>query len=256
MKLTTADYEHAFDNFVETIHDLGGNGRSVLLYGSMARGEVIPGHSDLDFWAILAQEVFQDRDRFRQAFNVMIKAAKELAASGLPVIHAFCFYAEDELDWLPAALVPNLKSPRSSRIVFGDDVRPQMSSTNASHHLYHSSYFFEMRRNVFLPLTPLLQKETLTPKEAQYVLGSLKYVKYIPEAACAALDLWPGEINAVPELGQALGLDMEIVARIGALRLEENPLADVALIQRSLRESLQFVETIHDALVTHQLANQ
>ena len=113
-----------------------------------------------------------------------------------------------------------------------------------------------MRRNVFLPLTPLLQKETLTPKEAQYVLGSLKYVKYIPEAACAALDLWPGEINAVPELGRALGLDMEIVARIGALRLEENPLADLALIQRSLRESLQFVETIHDALVNHQLTNQ
>ena len=51
MKLTPADYEQALDNFVQTIGGLRENGRSVLLYGSMARGEVIPGHSDLDFWS-------------------------------------------------------------------------------------------------------------------------------------------------------------------------------------------------------------
>ncbi|WP_420643758.1 nucleotidyltransferase domain-containing protein [Candidatus Leptofilum sp.] len=249
MNLTTSDYERAFEQFVETIHDLGENGRSVLLYGSMARNEIIPGHSDLDFWVILAKDVFEDKKQFRQAFEVMVKAGQELAASGLPVIHAFCFYGEDELAWLPKALVPNLQSARSSKIVFGEDVRPQMNSTAASHHLYHSSYFFVMRRQVFLPLTPLLKKETLTQKEAKMILGSLKYVKYIPEAACAALDLWPGEIDAVPQLGEALNLDMSIVDHIAALRTQENPLSDLAQIQNSLRDALYFVEEIHNAIL-------
>ena len=156
------------------------------------------------------------------------------------------------LGWLPAALVPNLQSPRSSRVVVGQDVRAEMSSTAASHHLYHTSYFFEMRRQLFLPLAPYLQKQALTEKEARYVLGSLKYIKYVPEAACAALDLWPGEIDAVPRLGQELDIDMGIVARVEALRTQESPLADLAAVQATLRQAMLFVEQVHDALVARR----
>lgn len=247
---TTAVYEQALDNFVQTIGRLHENGRCVLLYGSMARGEVIPGHSDLDFWVILAGDVFREKTRFQQAFDVMVSACRELAASGLPVIHAFCYYGEDEIAWLPAALVPNLQSPRSSRIVFGDDVRAHMGSTAASHHLYRTSYFFEMRRHLFLPLTPYLRKGVLTEREVRHILGSLKYVKYLPEAACAALDLWPGEIDAIPRLAQELDVDVGVVARVEALRTRENPLADIEAVQATLRQALRFVEQVHDALVS------
>ena len=252
MKPSPADYEQALANFVHTIGRLRQNGRTILLYGSMARGEVIPGHSDLDFWVILAQEVFGDRARFHQAFDVMLGACRELAASGLPVIHAFCYYGEDEIDWLPAALVPNLRSSRSSRILIGDDVRPQMGSTAASRHLYRTSYFFEMRRHIFLPLAPYLKKGALTEKEARQILAGLKYVKYVPEAACAALDLWPGEIDAVPRLGQELNVDVGIVARVQALRTRDTSLADLEAIRATLHQALLFVEQVHDALVARR----
>ena len=252
MKPSLADYEQALDNFVQTIGGLRENGRSVLLYGSMARGEVIPGHSDLDFWVILAKDVFRDRTRFQQAFAVMLGACQELAASGLPVIHAFCYYSEDEIDWLPAALVPNLRSPRSSRIVSGEDVRAQMGSTAASRHLYRTSYFFEMRHHIFLPLAPYLKKEALAEKEARHILGSLKYIKYLPEAACAALDLWPGEIDAIARLGQELNIDVGIVACVEALRTQDNPLANLEVVQATLRQASLFVEQVHDALVARR----
>ena len=246
------EYQTAFDHFVTSISRLQENGRSVLLYGSMARGDVIPGHSDIDFWVILADGVLRDQDRFHHAFEVMLTAGRELVASGLPIIHAFCYYGADEIEWLPAALVPNLCSPRSSRIVFGEDVRPQMKSTAASHQLYQTSYFFEMRRQMFLPLTPYLKRETLADKEAQHILASLKYIKYIPEAACAALDLWPGELDAVALLGQELAIDMAVVQRVEAWRTGGNPLSDEAFVQQILREALLFVEQINDKLVVQR----
>jgi len=249
MKNVPIEYSQAFDNFVSSISRLGANGRSVLLYGSMARGDIIPGHSDIDFWVILANEVLREKARFQQAFDVMVEAGQELVASGLPIVHAFCYYGEDELDWLPAALVPNLGSPRSSRVVFGKDVREQMSSTTASHFLYRTSYFFEMRRQVFLPLTPYLKNPTLSKKERQHILASLKYIKYLPEAACAALDLWPGELEAISLLGQELNLDMKLVGRVQALRIQEDPLADLEQVHHTLHEALLFVEQVHDALV-------
>ena len=252
MSTPPQEYQAALDKFVHDISRLQENGRSVLLYGSMARGDVIPGHSDIDFWVILADGVLRDRDRFHQAFDVMLVAGQALAASGLPIIHAFCYYGADEIEWLPAALVPNLCNPRSSRIVFGADIREQMGHTAASQQLYQSSYFFEMRRQMFLPLTPYLKRDSLAQKEGQHILASLKYIKYVPEAACAALDLWPGELDAVALLGQEIVLDMSIVPRVESWRTGHKPLADMEAVQRLLREALLFVEEINDKLTARQ----
>jgi hypothetical protein len=105
---------------------------------------------------------------------------------------------------------------------------------------------------MFLPLTPYLKRDSLTEKEAQHILASLKYIKYIPEAACAALDLWPGELDSVALLGRELAVDVDIVQRVETWRTGGNPLADGVLVQRMLREALQFVEQINDKLVIRQ----
>ncbi|MCP5095967.1 MAG: nucleotidyltransferase domain-containing protein [Chloroflexi bacterium] len=251
-QLTVKAYEEALDAFTNTISGLDENGRSVLLYGSMARKEIIPGHSDLDFWVFLQQDAFADRDRFSQAFGTMVAAGKQLLHSGLPVIHAFCYYNEDELDWLPKALVPNLQNEKSSRIIWGDDVRAQMSSTPASREFYRTAYFQEMRRQVFLPMIPFIFQDELNEKLCQMIVGGLKYVKYIPEAACAAFDEWPGEIAAVSRLGELLPhLDMELVRRVELFRTGTAPTAVSTTVQQFLKESLEFVEAVHESLLDH-----
>ena len=225
MSLTHEDYENTLTKFIHEIGRLNNNGLSVLLYGSMARGDIIPGHSDLDFWVFLKKEALQNPARFREAYRAMVDAANVLADSGLPVIHAFCYYGESELLLLPQALVPNLRNEQSSRIVWGKDIRTQMGSTSASRTFYQTSYFVEMREQMFLPLAAYLGKP-LSEKDCRHIVGSLKYVKYVPEAACAALDLWPGELAAGQRLAEALPkLDMRIVAEVEAFRTGPNPTA-------------------------------
>lgn len=249
MSLTRDDYENALADFIQHIGRLDENGVSALLYGSMARGDIIPGHSDLDFWVFLKKEAFQDLERFRHAYDVMVAAGKTLVAGGLPVIHAFCYYGEHELALLPQALVPNLQSERSSRVVWGQDVRTQMDSTPASRMLYQTSYFVEMREQVFLPLTSLLVKRSLTQSDLQRIVGSLKYIKYVPEAACAALDLWPGEIDAVALLAaQFPQINIALVAEVEAFRTGSNPTADPQKVQQMLQQSLRFVEQLNETL--------
>ncbi len=146
MTLTIARYEETLAEFSHFMAQDERSLRSVMLYGSMARGEVVPGHSDLDFWVFVRHESFADESRFSELLRRLTQAAQILADSGLPVIHAFCYYSDDELDWLPQALVPNLANDASSRVIVGDEIRAELSSTTASRALYRQSYFGEMRR--------------------------------------------------------------------------------------------------------------
>lgn len=247
---TYTDYQQTLAEFVQRIDQLGENGQSVLLYGSMARDDIIPGHSDLDFWVIVQEAAFHDLDRFQDMFDAFVQAGMALADSKLPVIHAFCYYADDELHLLPQALVPNLRAPRSSRIVWGRDMRPQMDSTPASRELHRTSYFMEMRQQVFLPLYPYLHKAALTAADCKQIVGSLKYIKYIAEAACAALDLWPGELAAISQLDTHLPqVDTRIIAIVEAFRTRTTPTYDPDEVQAMLRQALSFVEDVHAALV-------
>ena len=221
-----------------------------MLYGSMARDEIVPGHSDLDFWVFVHQAEMRDEARFSQLLEDLVGAAQILADSGLPVIHAFCYYADDELGWLPQALVPNLSQPASGQAIVGDFLGDQLGSTPASRVHYRLSYFLEMRRQVFLPLTLFLERTELKQREARAIFAGLKYLKYIPEAACGALDIWPGEEAAPQRLAEAMpGLDVSIVSEVMAARLRGRLVQDPAALGGLLSRSLQFIETIHDELV-------
>ncbi|MFQ5421244.1 MAG: NAD-binding protein, partial [Anaerolineae bacterium] len=107
----------------------------------------------------------------------------------------------------------------------------------------------EMREQVFLPLTSLLVKRSLTQSDLQRIVGSLKYIKYVPEAACAALDLWPGEIDAVALLAaQFPQINIALVAEVEAFRTGSNPTADPQKVQQMLQQSLRFVEQLNETL--------
>ena len=249
MTPTIQDYENTLAAFTAAISRLGEDGLTAFLYGSMARGDIVPGHSDLDFWVFLREATMTDEARFYQALEVMVDGAKLLANSGLPVIHAFCYYGEDEAGFLPAALIPNLQTDQSSRVVWGEDIRSQLGATAVSRKAYRSAYFVEMRQHIFHPLTPFIHKPDLTPKECEIIVGALKYVKYLAEAACAALDLWPSEQEAIPALAQALPqVDISIIDHVETFRVGPHPTADPERVRAMLIISLQFVESLYTAL--------
>lgn len=251
MKFTLAHYQTAVENFAATIRSLSNHILSVFLYGSMARGDVIPGLSDLDFLVFLKTDVFTGKARFQQALTTMVEAGKQLKASGLPVIHAFCYYSQSEVAGLPApTLAPNLKSSQTSQIILGRDIRAQIESAAAGRHLYQTSYFFELRRSVFHPLTPYLRQNSLTKQDCEIIVGTLRYIKYLPEAACAALNIWTEEPQAISRLAAAApDIDIKVLEQVEPLWSQDIDSLDRKELQTILQKVLGFVEQVHDRLV-------
>lgn len=247
----TAQYKETLAQFVQTMNIP--QVKSCYLYGSMARDDIKPGQSDIDFWVFLDDSVFADKTAFRDAFLTMAQAAKDLQRSGLPIVHAFCYYAFQEVGWLPAALIPNLRSEMSSKLVLGDDLRTQMACTQASLYTHKTSYFAEMRQKMFHPLTPYLAKEIYSEHEVAHILGALKYVKYLAEAACAALLLYPGEIEAIPTLGNTFpDLDIHVIAKIEQYRMNYDHDRDHKKLNGMLLQALQFVEFVHQHIRSYK----
>ena len=250
MSLTIAQYEQTLKTYTAFMAQHEDTLRSVMLYGSMARGEVVPGHSDLDFWVFAKAANFADEATFSKLLTTLTEAAQILADSGLPVIHAFCYYADDELDWMPRALVPNLGNPASARTIVGDDIVGDLTSTPASRDAYRYSYFGEMRRQMFQPLAAFLGRTEFHEKEAKAIFAALKYVKYIPEAACAALDRWPGEQASLAILRQEMPeIDFSVADELLDHRLSGELLNNGPLLGSFLERALEMVEAVHWQLV-------
>lgn len=247
--ITLQDYQQTLHAFTQKISELDDALLATFLYGSMARGDIVLGHSDLDFWVFVRQSVLADETQFKQVLSHMAECAKLLAQSGLPVFHAFCYYAEDEAQLLPSALVPNLQQEQSSRVIVGEDIRAQLGATAVSRTTHKAAYFAEMRFHIFHPLTPFIYKPDLSQKECGWVLGALKYIKYVAEAACVACDVWCGEQEALTQLGQLLPtIDASIIQQIEAFRTGPNPTDDPKKVHEMLLLALNFVEDVHTAL--------
>ena len=250
--LTLADYEQAIDGFAAQLAELGDDVLSVFLFGSMARGEAVAGYSDLDFWIFLATAVFHDETRFKTALQTIIDAHHQMAGRGIPVSNAGCYASQANIARLPAMLRPNLLSNEASRIILGQNIREQMQTTAASRQFNGDSTFFEMRRFFYHPLAQYLDRPIVDEAARWSIFGGLQYIKYLPEAVCAALDLWPGEHGAVAEL-TALWPDEDwtIVARVKSFCAQNGPMADATQLLANLQQTLLFIERLNDKIVAH-----
>mgnify|MGYP001378772419 CR=1 FL=1 len=252
----TEEYKSAVAEFTAVIGSVP-EVAAVYLYGSMARGEIIPGQSDIDFWVFVHDEAFGNEADFDRMMNGLVEAGERLAQHNIPDFHAFCYYALSETNWLPAGLVPNLQSDASSKLILGKDVRSQMNSTDASRHTHKASYFADMRQYMFLPLTPYLQLDTFNEKVTRHVLGALKYVKYVAEAACAAMSAYPGEVGAIDKLNELLPpVDTAVIKEIESFRIHFTPERDQESLKTMLIKALTFVETVHIQLLSFPLSDR
>lgn len=248
-ELTLADYEQAIEAFADQLAELEDDVLSVFLFGSMARGEAVAGYSDLDFWIFLQTAVFQDEIRFKTALQTIIDAHHQLAGRGIPVSNAGCYASQSNLEGLPAMLLPNLQSDSASRVVLGQNIRAQMKTTPGSRYLNGVSTFFEMRRLFYHPLAQYLDQSSLSQAARWSIFTGLQYIKYVPEAVCAALDAWPGEHGALALLVERWpDEDWSLVARVKSFCAQHGPVAGETQLLAHLRETLLFIERLNERL--------
>jgi hypothetical protein len=251
---TVEDYQRALENFVSDLRGgLGDDVVSVMLYGSMARGDCKPGRSDLiDAYVYFKDEVFEEKERFFKAFEVMVAACDRLSRTGLPYQHPFQYWRLDELSHTPALFRTDWWSDEHSRVVFGEDLRPQMTSTKADLAVARSSFFEARRMGHFL--AAYLRKQELTEDDCEKILAGVKLLlKFLPAMACISLDIWTSNKQSIPSLLEMLpNLDKVSVQRITdfaqkhAVTVEETE-----ELREVLRQTLNFIEDVHDEIVNH-----
>ena len=251
--ITLDTYHQAKDRFVKAMAPIQEKIRALYLFGSFARGEAVPGYSDLDFWIFFEADLFEDRAAFRHMLSTLDQSMTVMQNSGIP-LYNFCGYTSvADIEQLPALLAANLSQPANSQLLLGEDIRTQMASTAVSRQATQASTFFEMRRQLYLPLLPLINQSTLSKKERGIILQALQFIKYVPEAMCAALDLWPGEANAAATLHEQYPhLDLQPVKTLKQFCIEQAPIAPDLLLQQTAQEAIRFMEQLNNTLLNRR----
>ncbi len=246
MSVTLETYQEALDVFLRSAESLGGDVVSVMLFGSMVRGEVRPGSSDImDAFIFLDPEILQNRERYLKALETMADVSSELVHTGIPC-HPF-FYWTDAESW-SAMFLPPCLSDVASKIVLGKDIRGSLK-TSAASRWFASKAFFEGRRRGFQRASYLV-KEELSEEDCRIIAYALSEArKYVAMVACMAMDIWVSEPDLLNELEKALpNLDTSILHRLSALRDQPGVLADGEALRQLLRELFILVESINDEL--------
>lgn len=264
MPATRDDYRRAVDAFLEDLSGLGDDVVSVLLYGSLARGDSRPGMSDvLDACVFLSAEVFGDRARFIGALEVMVRSCERLRSTGIP-FHPYHYFGVHELRCTAAVFLPLWQSDDASKLLAGRDLRPHIGSTRPSFEAAATS-FFEARRAGHR-LSRYLLKPELTAEDAKEMVSGLKYLKvWVPvlgqmtASAFAAggaggdasegFNGWADKSRALDKLAHRFpDLETGIVGRVDVFeRFFEDGL-DPEDLRRALGEMLTFVEDLHDRI--------
>jgi predicted nucleotidyltransferase len=246
MTATVKDYHLVVEGLVEDVSRLGDDVRSVILFGSVARGDVIAGQSDMmDAYVFLRHGVFEDKARFLRALEVLAEAFDRIAEKAPGPFHPFFYW--NERDPVPATF--NYELTTVSQVVLGEDIRDRIESTGPSRRAAHTA-FFEMRR-LGAQMMVFLRKNELTEDECQAIFRVLIGIRRdLPISACMALNIWVGQQDALRELKQALpGLDTEAIESIAWLQRQPQPTADPEQVRSVFKQVVRFVESLNDRLL-------
>lgn len=246
MTVTLDLHEQILDEFVADVKRIEDDVRGFVLFGTAGRGDIIPGESDLmDAYVFLRHEVFADKERFMRAVDVLAAAhARYVEAAPFPT-HAYFYW--DEQDPVPGHFLREMTT--YSRIIVGEDVRPNIYTTEASR-VAGRGCFFEIRK-LGAPMMALINKKDLTEKECHAIYnGLLVIVKHIPMSACMALNIWAGLPESIDVLRKTLpDLDSEVLDKITELRYEPDRHTDAERLHILMREAMIFFEKLNERLV-------
>lgn len=243
-------YEDCLRKFGETCGQLGDRVESILLYGSIARGEVRPGRSDvLDAVVVLYDEALQDERQFYDSLEVLIAACEDVLATNLP-FHPFHYFSKTESRrayW--AHFLPVWRSDRHSRVLAGNDIRPYIRSVDSDRQFTRAT-FFSCRRSI-QRMSEFLTGEPLTQDASRLALHAVGwFLKAVPKYACLVCGIEEEYPETLTSLA-ALFPDLE-ACRFEALKAqlqEETADLEPAEVLLMVRNVLGLYEELHDSVV-------
>ena len=255
MTPTLEDYWRAVDSFVTAMGRIGDDLRGILLWGSLARGEVVPGRSDLlDALVVVRRGRLKEPADFDRVVQQILAACAPLAESGLPFVHPPNFYREEELGDFDAVFGPTLVASDSSRLLMGEDLRPLVNWSDEGQATARCA-FFSLKRRFLDRLAVFLPPLRLSEQHQKILFDRLVDLrKSFPVMACAALGRPASQVHALADLRQALpDLDFSLFDEIAALRKGERSIGPEAL-QALLRKVFDLTERIEERIVASATA--
>jgi predicted nucleotidyltransferase len=248
MSINIEDYHRAVAIFVKALSPVEKDIACVMVYGSMARGDMRLGESDIDLCIFIRQDVFEARERFLRLLETLVEASNDLLECGLPFQRCH-YYSENELPSLDAKFCSIWGGDKTSKVVFGEDIRAQIASTEAGRFIAGTA-FFEARR-ILLPLSLYLRKEHLTEEDRKAIFNDLLVIrKAMPQAACNALGVWPDTSDAMEELERRIpDVEIEAFKRIGTLRGRAVEDIDDGQLGELLKDTLMLVEILNEKIM-------
>jgi hypothetical protein len=250
MNVTVEDYDRALEGFVADVRTMEDNAESLLLFGSMSRGEVNPGQSDMmDAYIVLRPEVFEEKARFLASLEVMLRSCDRLGSTGIP-FHPFAYICSDEVEYLPARAFSLFPFEPLTKAVWGTNVLTGNLDT-PTNHVLNRTRFFEARIIVHFQLSPYLYREAMTVQECREIIPVLLAVRKNTYMAYMALtDRSPTKLSPVEELEEMLpGLDTSVLKRIVLLKEHLNSAPDVEEVRLLVKDTLLFIEDLHSRIV-------
>jgi hypothetical protein len=256
MTLTLEDYWRAVDSFVAAMGRLGDDVRGILLWGSLARDEVVPGQSDLlDALVVVRRGLLEEPAEFNRVVQQILAACAPLAESGIPFEHPPNLFQEEELGDFNIVFGPTLVSPDSSRLLMGEDLRPLVHWSDEGQVVARCA-FFSIKRRFMDRLSVFLPPLRLSAQQQSLLFDRLVDLsKTFPVIACAALGRPASQKHALTELRQALpDLDFSLFDKIRALRKGERSLGRPEEQQGLLRSVFDLTERIEERILASATA--
>jgi hypothetical protein len=216
--ITEEDYRRALAGFVADMEGLGPDVICVLLYGSLARGDIRPGRSDLlDGVVVLADGVMEERERLGRVLLAMVESCRKLASVGVP-FQPFHYCSAGELGLTPAMFAPIWASRRSSKVLLGDDCRGRMTPTAGSLAAARNAFF--RARRAAQALSRFSTPSQLSERERRSLEERLiAFRKNILQAALMAAGELTAPEDVMARMKEAVpGVDLSVIDGIDALR--------------------------------------
>jgi len=197
--ITEGDYERCARQFCSVFDPLGEQVVSILLYGSMARGEIKPGKSDvLDAAVIFKDLTSSGEQEFYRKLDTMLQACQGLAESGLPHEHQFHYYTEDEFCHVhDPVFTPSWHTNECSSVLSGQDIRRRAGSDAIDAGTMRGA-FFALRMSLTRDLASFLVNPKQPSIRRQAIAAIRKAGLYVATLACFACGA-DGEVSRAAE---------------------------------------------------------
>jgi hypothetical protein len=183
--------------------------RTCLLHGSVARGRIKPGRSDLIDALVVVDDSFHiSFEIFSSTLKEMAQSCRSLQNLACPT-HPFQFYTRHEIETsYPGSLLAIWGQRDGTLLISGEDVRECFSTTEMSRR-YSPSFALSFARSVQRLLAFLAEKDPNKCNRENILKALTRYRKTVPLLVCMSFGLWLEHSEAEVRFGSLVpGIDL------------------------------------------------